>query len=361
MRIPDGMKRGRRLSALMRGATAALGLASMMAGSKAATISYPLHDRVDSVFGSITTVTAASDETLPDIARRYSLGYFDIKLANPGVDTWLPGAGTEILLPTEFVLPQAERRGIVLNIPEMRLYYFTTPKSGAEDVETFPIGIGREGRSTPFVTTRITQKQVRPTWYPPESIRKEHAAEGNPLPKRVGPGPDNPLGEYALRLGLPQYLIHGTNKPWGVGMRVSAGCIRLYPEDIATLYPRVKIGTPVRIVNQPYKVGLRGERIFLEVHPFLEEDARIFKDNLTPVVKMVVAKTEESAYAVDWQLAQEVVRHAAGVPVEIGRLQKSLLAQPRASVAETKHTEPASSSGRGLNLRLETGLRTPGQ
>jgi L,D-transpeptidase ErfK/SrfK len=307
------------------------------------------------VFGSITTISAAPEETLPDIARRYSLGYSDIKLANPGVDTWLPGAGTEVLLPTEFVLPQATRQGIVLNIPEMRLYYFTgSQKGAAPSVLTFPIGIGREGWTTPYASTRVTQKQVRPTWFPPESIRKEHAEKGDPLPARVGPGPDNPLGEYALRLGLPQYLIHGTNKPWGVGMRVSHGCIRLYPEDIATLYPRVKIGTPVRIINQPYKVGLRGERLFLEAHPYLDEDAEAFKDNLTPVVKMVVASTDENAYQIDWQLARQVIQDAQGVPVEIGRL-RAAPAGRGPTVAEGEAS--ALSTTGGLNLRLETGLR----
>lgn len=334
----------------------ALFMLSFATGASAATISFPLPDGIDSVFGSVTTVTAAQEETLPDIARRYSLGYYDIKLANPGVDTWLPGVGAEIVLPTEFVLPQSARKGIVINIPEMRLYYFSgSGNKGAIDVQTFPIGIGREGRHTPYVTTHIAQKQVHPTWYPPESIRKEHAAEGDPLPHRVGPGPDNPLGEYAMRLGLPTYLIHGTNRPWGVGMRVSSGCIRLYPEDIATLYPRVKIGTPVRIVNQPYKVGLRGERLFLEAHPYLDEDAHVFKENLTPVVKMVVASTEERAYEIDWTLARQVIQDAQGVPVEIGRLKPVPVSVAKSTTRPARGSREAQAEG--LNLRLETGLR----
>jgi L,D-transpeptidase ErfK/SrfK len=349
-----------RMSRVSRARTAAiviLAVAAALGSAEGATIAYPLTGSVDSVFGSITTVSASEDETLVDIARRYSLGYHDIKLANPDVDVWLPGAGTEVILPTEFVLPLAPRQGIVLNIPEMRLYYFTgAQKAGSVEVLTFPIGIGREGRSTPYVNTRVIQKQVRPTWYPPESIRKEHAAEGDPLPTRVPPGPDNPLGEYALRLALPQYLIHGTNRPWGVGMRVSSGCIRLYPEDIATLYARVKVGTPVRIVNQPYKVGLRGERLILEAHPYLEEDTQAFKDNLTPIVKMVVASTEESAYEIDWQLARQVMESAQGVPVEIGRL-KTSRSSFASSLAEGPGPAPAVPGSKGLSLRLETGLR----
>jgi L,D-transpeptidase ErfK/SrfK len=342
--------------AALHGVAAALFMLSFATGASAATISFPLPDGIDSVFGSVTTVTATHEETLPDIARRYSLGYYDIKLANPGVDTWLPGVGAEIVLPTEFVLPQAARKGIVINIPEMRLYYFTgSGKKGPVEVQTFPIGIGREGRHTPYVATHIAQKQVRPTWYPPESIRKEHAAEGDPLPARVPPGPENPLGEYAMRLGLPTYLIHGTNRPWGVGMRVSSGCIRLYPEDIATLYPRVKIGTPVRIVNQPYKVGLRGERLFLEAHPYLDEDAHVFKENLTPVVKLVVASTEERAYEIDWTLARQVIQDAQGVPVEIGRLKPGPVTVAKS--AERPARSGREARGEGLNLRLETGLR----
>jgi L,D-transpeptidase ErfK/SrfK len=334
-------------------------LCSLSGAVPAATIAYPLEEGADSVFGSITTVSASPDETLPDIARRYSLGYYDIKLANPAVDMWLPGAGTEILLPTEFVLPLAAKQGIVLNIPEMRLYYFTGSKrSGKAEVLTFPIGIGREGWATPYVNTRVTQKTEKPVWYPPESIRQEHAAEGRPLPKRVGPGPDNPLGEYAMRLGLPQYLIHGTNKPWGVGMRVSHGCIRLYPEDIATLYPRVRIGTPVRIVNQPYKIGLRGGRLFLEAHPFLDEDAERFKDNLTSVVKMVVASTEENSYDIDWQMARQIIQEAHGVPVEIGRLRAPVPAVAASGAAETLGDAADPADGASLRLRLETGLRT---
>jgi L,D-transpeptidase ErfK/SrfK len=358
MNVTADADRPQHTHASLHGVAVGLFMLSIATGAAAATISFPLPGGIDSVFGSVTTVTAVQEETLPDIARRYSLGYYDIKLANPGVDTWLPGVGAEIVLPTEFVLPQAARKGIVINIPEMRLYYFTgSRKKGAIEVQTYPIGIGREGRHTPYVTTHIAQKQVRPTWFPPESIRKEHAAEGDPLPERVGPGPDNPLGEYAMRLGLPTYLIHGTNRPWGVGMRVSSGCIRLYPEDIATLYPRVKVGTPVRIVNQPYKVGLRGERLFLEAHPYLDEDAQAFKENLTPVVKMVVASTEERAYEIDWMLARQVIQDAQGVPVEIGRLKPAPVSVAGSETRSARSIRAATAAD-ALNLRLETGLHS---
>lgn len=326
-------------------------LFALALSSPARAVSYRLAAEGDSVIGSVTTIRTDGQDTLLDVARRYGLGYVDMKLSNPDVDTWLPGEGTEVLLPTEFVLPLGKREGIILNIPEMRLYYFPPHKgSGPREVLTFPVGIGREGWGTPYVTTRIIEKKERPTWHPPESIRKEHAEMGDPLPKRVGPGPDNPLGEYAMRLGIPQYLIHGTNKPWGVGMRVSHGCVRLYPEDIKELFRLVKIGTRVSIVNQPYKVGVRGGRLFLEAHPYLEEDEAAFKDNLTAVVKMVVANTEEGGYEVDWDLVREVVQNPRGIPVEIGYVRDS-----SAPVQMVTGNESAAA----LRLRLETELAGP--
>jgi L,D-transpeptidase ErfK/SrfK len=273
------------------------------------------------VVGEIRRTYSRLEQTLPDIARNNSLGYYEIKRANPAVDTWTPGDRQEIVLPKQFVLPVAPHRGIIINIPEMRLYYF--PQAGNGDtrkVITYPIGIGREGRQTPYVITKIIQKTEKPTWYPPESIRVEHAAQGDPLPKMVPPGPDNPLGDFAMRLGLPSYLIHGTNKPYGVGMRVSSGCIRLYPEHIQALFQQVTLGTPVRIVNQPYKIGLQDDIIYLEAKPFLEEDAHLFDGNLTSVVKMLVSISNERKYDVNWDLAKQIIDEQAGIPVEIGRM-----------------------------------------
>ena len=286
-----------------------------------ATVSFTLKAPGDSMIGDLEEVRAEHEDTLPDIARANGLGFREIKLANPGVDTWLPGEGTEIVLPTLFVLPVTPHAGIVLNIPEMRLYYFPPQDSGqASEVITHPIGVGRKGWSTPYMNTRIIQKKTRPSWYPPESIRKEHAEQGDPLPERVPPGPNNPLGNYAMRLGMPEYIIHGTNKPFGIGMRVSHGCIRLYPEDIESLYQQVKLRTPVRIVNQPYKVGSYNDRIYLEAHPFLEEDGEQFEGNLSIVVEMLIKITGDRDYQVDWNLAESVIAESNGIPVEIGRI-----------------------------------------
>ena len=284
-----------------------------------ATVSYTLENPGDSMVGAMETVQARHEDTLPDIARANGLGFREIKLANPGVDTWLPGQGTEIVLPTRHVLPGTPKVGIVLNIPEMRLYYYPPQDAGqASEVITHPIGVGRQGWATPYLDTRIIQKKTRPSWYPPESIRKEHAEMGDPLPRRVPPGPENPLGNYMMRLGMPEYIIHGTNKPFGIGMRVSHGCIRLYPEDIKSLYGQVKLNTPVRIVNQPYKVGRLEDKIYLEAHPYLEEDTEQFEGNLTSVVEMLIDITGERGYQVDWDLVKTVIAESNGIPVEIG-------------------------------------------
>ena len=212
---------------------------------------------------------AEQQDTLPDVARRYHLGFDEIIAANPGVDTWLPGAGTVIRLPMQHLLPNAPRTGIVINLPDGRLYYFRTDQHGNRVVETDPISVGKMDWKTPLGVTTIVKKEKRPTWYPPKSVRETHLKEdGDVLPAAIPPGPDNPLGEYAMRLGIPggAYLIHGTNKPVGVGMQITHGCIRLYPEDIENLFGEVPVGMAVRIVNQRIKTGWVDGALYLEVH-----------------------------------------------------------------------------------------------
>ncbi len=214
------------------------------------------------VIGFKRTYSIRDSESLIEIARKFKLGYNEIISANPNVDPFLPEVGKTINIPTSWILPDSNNYdGIIINLSEMRLYYFFQ-QNGKKFVRTFPIGIGREGYDTPLGTFKIIQKIENPTWYVPESIK----AEKPYLPKIVPPGPDNPLGSHALRLSLSSYLIHGTNKPWGVGRRVSHGCIRLYPEDIPVLYSFVKKGTKVQIVRQPVKIGIRDKRVFIEVH-----------------------------------------------------------------------------------------------
>lgn len=310
---------------------------------------YTLNNEDDTLLGGIRTVVSRYEDTLLDIARANGLGYSEIKLLNPELDTWLPGEGSEVKLPTHFILPQTVKEGIILNIPEMRLYAYSKVKAdGTREVTTYPIGIGKEGWDTPYAKTRIIEKKKNPSWRPPKSIREEHEAKGDPLPLVVKAGPDNPLGHRAMRLGLPSYLIHGTNKPAGVGMRVSHGCIRLYPEDIESLFSQVNLGTRVQIINQPYKVGALKDDIYLEAHPYLKEDAEQFHGNLTSVVRMIVSITQERGYEIDWDLAKEVVDNRSGVPVKIGRF---IEPEQQASSSELPG-EPADNDT-PLDLRLD--------
>jgi lipoprotein-anchoring transpeptidase ErfK/SrfK len=202
----------------------------------------------EEVLGDLQVLFSRYENTLVRIARKHNVGLDELQLANPGVDIWLPGEATPIYLPTMSILPTTPRAGIVLNLPAMRLFYFDESTDGMS-VTTHPVGIGREGWATPTGQTTVTDKVVAPAWYPPASVRAEHEALGDPLPSVVPPGPDNPLGDYALDLEMPGYLIHGTNKPAGVGMRVSHGCIRLYPEDIEALFDRVPSSAPVARIS----------------------------------------------------------------------------------------------------------------
>lgn len=274
----------------------------------------------DDVIGTLRYTEATQADTLLDIARHYDFGYEEIRQANPTVDTWLPGDGTRVILPMRYILPNAPREGIVVNVAEMRLYYYPKPQAGQIPVvETFPISIGRSDWSTPLVTTRVTAKITDPVWHPTKSIRAEHAADGDPLPTRIAAGDDNPLGRFALRLSLPEYLIHGTNKVFGIGMQVTHGCIRLYPEDIAQLFYNVPVGTPVRIVNQPYKAGWHNGALYLEVHPLLEGVSTEEQRNKTPLVQSLIGATSSRPrYPIDWQRVQVVEREQTGMPVPVG-------------------------------------------
>ncbi len=250
-------------------------------------LSYP----GQSVVGELQRVTVEGENTLSDLAREYGLGFDEIVAANPEVDPWLPGVGTEVLLPTQYVLPDASRSGIVLNVASKRLFYYPPVVQGEFPVVyTFPIGIGRVGWETPTGVTEVIDKARDPNWYVPASVRKEHAAAGNPLPAVVPPGPDNPLGRYVLKLDMPGYLIHGTNQPYGVGMRVSHGCVRLYPENIEFLYPQIGRGEAVWIVNEPYLVGERDGQLYFEAHAPLEDDVVPAGERLTAALSAFTAR-----------------------------------------------------------------------
>ena len=272
----------------------------------------------EDVVGAVGQVEAIYEDTLTDIGRRHGLGFEEIKLANPDVDAWLPGAGTTVVLPMQFVLPNTPRRGVVINIAEYRLYYHHS-EGDVTKVSTFPISIGRMDWNTPLGRASITAKTRKPAWYPPASIREEYAADGRELPRVVPPGPDNPLGDYALRLSVPGYLIHGTNRPAGVGMRVTHGCIRMFPEDIEWLFPQVRVKMPVRLINEPVKLGWRGEHVMLEVHPALEEDEASRERGLTFITERYVELTRDRPADIDWALVEQIYEEQRGVPVQVGR------------------------------------------
>ncbi len=273
----------------------------------------------NTVIGSTEIIYADERDTLLDIARNHGFGYQDMKLANVNVDTWLPDDGQEVVLPSQFILPVASMDGIVLNVPEMRLYYYPPKEKGKlQEVFTYPLGVGREGWNTPYIKTIIVEKKVNPNWYPPKSILKEHEEAGDPLPKIVKPGPENPLGNYAMRLGRRDYLIHGTNKPNGIGMRISHGCIRLYPEDIKELFSKVSLKTPVNIINQPYKIGVKNDVIYLEAHPFLDEDKEKYENNLTSVIALIIKISNNRKYQIDMRTAYEAIKNPTGLPIAVG-------------------------------------------
>ena len=292
---------------------------ALLAVAPALAQSFARPSALDEVIGGVVTVSASREETLLDIARRFDVGQQEILLANPSVDRWLPADGAEVTLPTAYILPRTERRGLVLNVPEMRLYYYPPRIPGQPDlVHTFPVSIGRMDWSTPIGSTRIVEKTENPRWRPPDSIIAEHASNGDKLPEVVPPGPDNPLGRFAFRLGIPGYLIHSTNKPYGVGMRVTHGCIRMYPEDIEFLYPLVPVGAPVRIINQPIKVGWLGDQLYVEIHPPLEEETpgRSLRKR---VLEEVEAESSRRRVVLDDGALKRALKLRNGIPMPIGR------------------------------------------
>lgn len=274
-----------------------------------------------SVFGTDQRIKATYKDTLLDIARRYSLGYEEIIRANPGVDLWLPGEGTEILLPGRRILPPGPREGIVVNLPEHRLYYYPKPgKSHKPVVVTYPVSIGRMDWSSPLGQTWVAAKEKHPNWYPTASILKEHAANGDPLPKVVRPGPKNPLGDYKMRLAVGDgtYEIHGTNNPLAVGMAITHGCIRMYPEDVAALFAAVPVGTKVWLINDPVKVAYVDGDLLLEAHPPVDAEGQTVEPNLELLSKQLDRALGNSTAAIHWDFARAALQAATGMPTIVG-------------------------------------------
>ena len=290
---------------------------AVSAGATAEAAQFPLAPNAEAV-GALGTYTTKRSDTLLDVARRYDLGYTQLIAANRGVSAWAPGAGRRITLPSFYILPYAPHDGIVVNLAEQRLFYYPP---GGQTVETFPVGIGMNLKMTPRGTTQVVWKEPNPTWIPTASER----AEDPDLPGEVPPGPDDPLGDFALHLGWPDYLIHGTNLPDGIGRNVSHGCIRLYPEDIATLFHAVSVGTPVRVVDQPVEAGWIGNELYLEVHPDQQQTKtldldRTFKPAPPPqLAAFVVAVAGNQLYRVDWPAVRRAGLERNGIPVRITR------------------------------------------
>jgi L,D-transpeptidase ErfK/SrfK len=303
------------LRALTAGALLSACAGAALAADTPGRVGDPLGGRVD-VIGSVERHRIVGEETLLEVARRNDLGYVELIAANPGVDPWLPGVGTEVVVPGMHVLPDAPRRGIVINITEMRLYLFS---ARGDVVGTWPIGIGREGGMTPLGSTRVVRKQLNPSWIPTPSIRLEKPE----LPASIPPGPDNPLGDRALYLGWPAYLIHGTNQPWGVGRRVSHGCIRLYPEDIVALYGQAPVGTLVTVVDQAVKLGWRDGMLYLQIHPSktqadqIEAEGRFEQETLPELRDKVLAAAADRAEEIDWRAVDRAAVERRGVPIAV--------------------------------------------
>ena len=303
-----------------------LSLAVSCAAGSAVALELPLPPPGEDIVGQVQVIKAKYEDTFADLGKANDLGYTEMVAANPGVDAWLPGEGSDVILPTRFILPAGPREGIVINLAEYRMYYF--PK-GRNVVYTYPLGIGREGWGSPITNTSITAKTPNPAWYPPKSIREEHAAEGDPLPTVVAPGPNNPLGPFKFTLGTPGYLIHGSNKKFGIGMRVSHGCFRMLNNNVLELAGMAPVGTKLRIINEPYKFGVSGGKVYLEAHAPLDDHGEpSLVDKHTAVINALLKRDDlVNQLRLDWDVVREVVAAEDGLPIEI--------AVPDNSVAST--------------------------
>ncbi|WP_440940094.1 L,D-transpeptidase family protein [Immundisolibacter sp.] len=277
----------------------------------------------DQVIGLTQLTRVHGDQTLLDIGRRFHLGYDEMEWANRGVDVWIPGDGREVVLPVAQILPDAPRDGLVANVAARRLFHFLpADASGRKRVVSYPIGIGREAYPTPLGTTRVTRKRAYPDWRVPASVRRAHAERGDPLPAVVPGGPDNPIGTHVLDLGWPTYIIHSTNKPAGTGLRVTHGCLQLYPEDITRLYDEADVGSTVTMVNQPILVGWQDDSLLLEVHPALEEHALTVsarEAQAAVAIRRALAARGRDDADVDWDRVRTYVQAQPGYPLPILR------------------------------------------
>ncbi len=263
------------------------------------------------IVGSVQTVTVQYGESFDSIGTKFDVGIYELIEANPGVDPYEPASGTTLIIPTQYVLPSGPRKGIVINLAEMRLFYF---HKNSNLVTTHPIGVGRREWETPLASGKIIDKTKDPYWRPPASIRAWYNSRDLYLPDVVPPGPENPLGKYAMRLSIPGYLIHGTNMPGGIGIRSSSGCIRMHPEDIESLFYKVSIGDPVRIVHQTYKVGRYNGQLYIEAHEPLSGE---LYNRQSDSENLMHALEAASATSVGFNAAKNAAERSYGYPTKI--------------------------------------------
>jgi L,D-transpeptidase ErfK/SrfK len=295
-----------------------MGLAATATTASAATYQLPLP--ADSVIGQIQTVHAQPGLSLDDIARQYDIGYYEILEANPHVNPQNIKPYETITIPSQFILPNTPREGIVVNLAELRLYYYPP---GTHTVQTYPIGIGMQGSNTPVGQYYIIEKEKNPVWYVPKQVQSAMIQQGWLLPRSVPAGPNNPLGDYAMRLNIPSYLIHGTNVPPTIGRRASAGCMHMFPEDIAYLFPQIALNTPVTIINQPFKAGWAGTQLYFQAREPLHEDKRTILSNYSSLWNQAIQNAIAGITpppAINWQTVKQAGAEQSGIPVVIANI-----------------------------------------
>jgi L,D-transpeptidase ErfK/SrfK len=286
----------------------------LMISSQAFATAYTSPAANESVIGTVQTGYVKSGDAAATIAQAYDVGFNEMQNANPSVNMdHRFSHSKEVIVPTQHLLPNAPRKGIVINLPEMRMYYYT-----GNEVLTYPIGIGKTGKTIPVTSSKVTYKKTNPYWYPPQDIREFNLAKGVILPRVLPPGPDNPLGTYAIYMTVPTYLIHSTIFPESVGRRASFGCIRMYENDIETFFPTISRGIPIEILNSPVKVGWQNKSVFMEVHEPLEENKDDVEASLPGMVHKIVQHTGNEPVLIDWQEVSFIAKAKDGMPHEIG-------------------------------------------
>lgn len=292
-----------------------LGMVSMFSAQSIWALTFELSQN-SNIVGHLQYTTVRYGDTLSTIGRKFNIGGYEMTEANPGINYMHPKAGTKLVIPTRFVLPKATRKGIVINLAEMRLYYY---HPNGKHVSTYPVGVGKDGWDTPLGETTIVRKRANPTWVVPQSILENHRRMGKPIEPTMPPGPKNPLGAFAMNTGFKNIVIHGTPYPMGVGIRSSHGCIRMLPEDIRELFSMAKVGTKVTVVHEPHKIGYQGNKLFMEAHvPISATTYAGVYSNDTLIQR--AANNLGRKVTVQWQDAKRVRHRTSGYPQAIGKI-----------------------------------------